>query len=211
MKSIARLLAHSACCLFAATVLNGQGITVLSTLELTPASAVPVAADSWVAFIFRTGDDAWAYRLETVTVLLQPEIGEVSSLSAVVSTRLSRLGQGRWLGPPVMGEGGRVSFDGQDVLLKSGTIYWLGLTAAQPLEQGAYQWSVGVGVGGVAMPGWVTRTAARSADGQEWQTILDRLQYAISVTPIPEPSPLVLLSLGGLFLLATRRPGGRRL
>jgi hypothetical protein len=91
--------------------------------------------------------------------------------------------------------------------LSANTVYFIVLTSATPVANGAYDWSYSSSSYNPS-GGWQAPVAGfavdnyQSSDGSNWNLLhlQDYAQFAITATPVPEPSALALGALGGLLL-----------
>jgi hypothetical protein len=202
---------------FAVVVLStqmaqAQGTLYFSNLGQPSAGSAPVGSDSWVAADIQTGTNAGGYLLNSVQLALADAMGNPSAFTVMLYAS----------GPPTgYYPGGRLgTLNGSldpvasgiytysptpNLSLSPHTVYWVVLTAGTPVADGAYEWSfTSIPIGGSG--GWIgTGTVLSSSDGLSWGTRISgaRAQFAMYATdlPVPEPSMLGLLALGGGFLV----------
>jgi hypothetical protein len=195
---------------------QAQGTLYVSNLGLTSSSSSPVGNDSWLAVDFRTGTNAAGYSLNSFQLALADASGNPSGFTAMLYTLggYANPGPGSSLGTlngslsPVTG-GIYTYSPASNLTLSRSATYFIVLTAATAVADGAYEWSVTSTHTFTLSGGWNgSADFFSSSDGSNWRQLGGPYpQFAIYATdlPVPEPSTLGLLALGGCFLLWRRR------
>ena len=189
-----------------------QGTTYVSTLGLTPTGSASVGSDSWLAMTFFTGTNSAGYSLDSIQLRMADALGNASGFSVMIYNN------GAWPGGVNPGTnlctlngsldpvttGVYTYTPTSSLALPPRTAYFIVLTAGTPVANGTYMWSVASPGAPSVSDGWGANLALRSSsDGSNWRfpTPYTFAQFAISGTPVPEPSTLGLLALGGLLLV----------
>jgi PEP-CTERM motif len=195
-------------------IAQAQGTTYVSTLGLPPTGSSSVGSDSWLAEYFRTGTNGAGYLLDSVQLALTNASGSPSGFTVMISnngtypsgaspgTNLCTLNGS--LNPIA---GGIYTYSPASTLtLSPRTDYFIVLTAGTTVAGGAYQWSVSSTDAPTLTGGWAGGgLLLHSSDSLLWVPIPGTYPlFAISATPVPEPSTLGLLALGSSFLLWRR-------
>jgi hypothetical protein len=219
-KRIVNAIGVCAIGLAAPQIVQAQGTTYLSNLNLTPTGSNPVGSDSWLAAGVYTGNNTGGYTLNSVQLALTGASGNPSGFSVMLYANDGNpFGEnpGSSLGTltgslnPVSGGVYTFTADSSITLLPS-TQYYIVLTAGTSIASGAYSWNY-TGTSSY-QPGdsWVASVTLSSNNGSvgSWyrlgaNAIYDFSQFAITATPVPEPSPKTLLGLGSILLLGFGR------
>lgn len=99
---------------------------------------------------------------------------------------------------PVTGE--IYTYTASDLILSPDTEYYVVLTATTPVASGAYSWSMEDSAPSTVNGGWSTSDYLISTSGGPvWEPTEATPEYALTATPVPEPSVLYLALTAGLF------------
>ena len=212
MKSFIILLAVA---LSAPQTIQAQGtVTYLSNLDQPSAGSRAVGSDSWLAMTFRTGTNSAGYSFDSIQMRMADALGNPSGFTAMIYGAAAVAGgapPGSSLGTlngsldPVAA-GIYTYSPASSLTLLPQTRYHVVLTAATLVADGAYEWSLADGNSYNPRDGWAGLAYVwTSSDGSQWRATSGYLQLAISGAPVPEPSALGLLALGGLLLVWHRQ------
>jgi hypothetical protein len=99
-----------------------------------------------------------------------------------------------------------------NITLSPSTYYFIVLTAGTAIANGAYEWSLAGTFSYNPSAGWGVlndegsiATFQSSQNGSSWIGHQGNLQFALTATPIPEPSSSLLILLGSGVLIYARR------
>lgn len=195
-----------------------QGTMFLSNLGEPSAGAVAVGADSWLADPFHTGNNNGGYRLDSIQLLMSDPVGNPNGFSVSIYDDANRIeGPGNFIGSlsgVAPTSAGIFTYIASNITLGPLNRYWLVITSGTPVANGSFSWNLASTSGFESSGSWKMRPYYydSSADGLIWiSNGHTPLQFALNATLIPEPSSLVLLCCGGLFLVACLlRPGAQR-
>lgn len=200
---------------FAPSLVQAQGTLYVSNLGQTPTGSVAIGSNFWIAQVFVTGTNSGGYMLNSVQLLIDAASGNPSGFSASVYN-FSGTGPGSNLGSLSGSDpsaGGVFSYTASGLTLSSSTVYFVVLTAATSVAQGAYNWSAGIQYTFGSNQWEIAPGYSSSSDGLTWTNYgrSDAFQLALYATPIPapEPSAEMLLGLGGALLLRFGRCKGK--
>jgi hypothetical protein len=192
-----------------------QGTVYLDNLGSPSTGSLAVGSDSWLAADFLTGNNVGGYVLDSIQFSMTAASGSPggftarlyrsSFLSDVPGTYLGTLN-----GSADPSASGIYTFTPPSSLtLVPGADYYIVLTAATTVANGAYEWSLSSGSSYNPAGGWsgFAGKLQTSNNGTSWPGIStdEYPQYAIYATPVAEPSVLGLFCLGGLGFLWHRR------
>jgi hypothetical protein len=209
MKKSIPLTIFLASVIFSPTFAQAQGTLQASNLGQTSAGGAAVGSDSWLAQPFGTGSNPSGYVLNSVQLFMDAGFGDPDGFSVSIYNRppglppLDRIGSLSGADPST---GGVFTYTGSDITLLPSTSYFVVVTSATPIAQGAYNWSAALGSGQISN-GWrIYPNDYYSADGLTWQfSRANIFQMAIYATPVPEPGQLGLITLSGLIFVWHRR------
>jgi hypothetical protein len=201
--------------------IQAQGvITYLSNLEQIPASSNPVGSDSWLAVDVFTGNNPGGYVLNSIQLGMTDASGNPSGFTAMLyasvnnpaSGPLPGSSLGALNGPANLSAAGIYNYTpASSLTLSASTDYFIVLTGATAVANGAYGWNFENAASYNPTDGWFARVAFVSSDGvSSWtrlgvSPLFDFSQLAVNATPIPEPIPLSLFLLGSCIFIYARR------
>ena len=207
--------------LCAPLLVRAQGTIYLSNLGQASAGSFAIGSNSWVAAGFETGANASGYLLNDIQLLMTDASGNPSNFTAMLYR-------------PAAGGSSQVALPGISLVTLNGSLnpvnagtytyipassftlspnyeYYIVLTAATAIANGAYEWSYAGAnsynpSGGWSSPGqygdyWTSSNGSIPS----WNSTANFPQFAIDATAIPEPSASWLLFLGsGVFYVCAR-------
>jgi len=193
---------------------EAQGTLYMSSLGLTSVGSASVASNSWVAVDFATGTNAGGYLLNSVQLALGDASGNPSGFTAIIYGN-GNYPAGANLGSNICTLSGSLEPVSAGIYTYSPTsilrlspleYYFVVLTAATPVADGVFAWSVTSTFPPTLSGGWYgDNVTPSSSDGLHWNGGVPRqyAQFAIYATdlPVPEPSELGLFALAGCLLL----------
>ena len=202
--------------LLAAQFIQAQGIIYVSNLAQPSSGSDAVGSDSWYADEFKTGTNVGGYTLDSIQLAMTNASGTPSGFVVMVYSAIVGAGvsPGSSLGTL---DGSNNPFtagiytyaSASTLTLSPSTYYFIVLTAGTTVATGAYEWifaNTGSFNSYNPSDGWIGEGPAYSSNGSSWSSISSAYpQFAITATPIPEPSSLALLGLGGLFFTRRRK------
>jgi hypothetical protein len=203
MKKVITIML-SAVGLFAAQPTQAQGTTYISNLGQASSGSRVLGSDAWITQSFGTGTNSGGYSLNSVQVLMDATSGSPTGFSISVyshdanDSRFPGSSLGSLSGPDPAG-GGIFSYSTVGISLLPSTTYYVVLTAATPVANGAYSWSFTSSLSANSSDGWSMAGGFRysSVDGLDWNRIAGPLfQLGVNATVVPEPSTCALVGLG---------------
>ena len=181
-------------------ITQAQGTTYLSNLSDPTITNVALGSDSWIAAGFGTGPNAGGYLLDSVQLLLGAASGNPAGFSVAIYSKSGNSPQnnlGNLIGADDPAAGGVYLYTASGLALSRSTPYYVVVTAATPVAQGAYSWAAASNPAPFNSFGWGGGVYDYSADGSTWNYFrVDFPQFAINATAVPEPSTLALAGLG---------------
>jgi hypothetical protein len=185
-----------------------QGTLYVSNLGQTPTDSAAIGSDSWIAQRFIMGVSPNGNSLNSIQLLMNAASGSpsnfvVSIYSSLGGVPASNLGNLTGSDPSA---GGIFTYTASGITLSASTIYFVVLTSATDIANGAYSWSAANGET-VGSSGIIDDVYFSSPDGLSWTGYArqDVFQMAIYATPVPEPSTYALAGLGLAILSFLRR------
>jgi hypothetical protein len=190
--------------LFAPSFVQAQGTLYVSNLGQTPTGSAAIASDAWIAQRIITGNNSSGYILNAIQLLMGAASGNPSGFNVSIYSSLSdepNNSLGNLVGSDPSA-GGIFTYTASGLTLSPSTVYFIVQTAATPMAQGAYDWSVADSFTQGSDVWTIDDFYFSSPDGTSWTEYVREnvFQMAIYATPVPEPSTLGLTALGGLLL-----------
>lgn len=191
-------------------------VTYLSSLSPTSTGSPSIGSDSWLAAGFYTGTNASGYMLNSIQLGMTDASGNPSGFAAMLYGQGDEVGAGlpgSSLGAldsslnPVTGDIFTYT-PTSNITLSPTTHYFVILTSGTPLADGVYNWSESIYPPSSSGAWSADNAVLHSGNGTSgWSPTpyLGIAQFAINAIPIPEPSVLGLLGLGGWCFLWHRR------
>lgn len=197
----------------AAQIAQAQGTSYLSNLSQASTGSYAIGSDAWIAIAFTTGNNADGYALNSVQLAMTDASGNPSDFTVMIYTSAGVGGPlpGSSLGtldgslnpvPP----GTYTYTDDSNIILSRNTFYFIVLTAGTTVANGAFDWSRASANSYNPSGGWSWAGYFNSNNGSSWSYAPSIFpQFAITATPVPEPSASWLLLLGVGFFLFVRK------
>jgi hypothetical protein len=196
---------------------QAQGTLEVSNLDQASIGSMGIGSDSWIAQTFVTGTNSEGYVLNSVQLLMDDsslspvgfsvsiysKTGDPHSMTLPGDSPESSLGS---LSGPDPAAGGVFTYNASDITLSPSTVYFVVVTAATPIAQGAYAWSAANAYTDTDDHWIIDDSYFGSANGSSWTFVgrQDVFQLGIYATAVPEPATLALLFLGGGALVLFR-------
>jgi hypothetical protein len=194
-------------------IMPAQGTLYLSNIGQPSDGSRVVGSDAWITQAFGTGTNVGGYNLNSIQLLMSAASGSPTGFSISVyshdanDSRFpgSSLGS---LGGPDPAAGEIFIYNTAGISLLPSTTYYVVLTAATPVADGAYSWTFTSSLSVNSGDGWSMAGGFRysSVDGLDWNRIAGPLfQFGVNATVVPEPATFALASLGLVCLSFCRR------
>jgi hypothetical protein len=189
---------------------SAQGTLQVSNIGQVSTGSAPIGSDVWIAQLFYTGNNSGGYDLDSIQLLMDATSGSPGGFSVSIyglnsnGSLLPGSNLGSLSGSDPAG-GGIFTYTASGLMLSPSTFYFVVLTTATPIAQGAYNWSA-VNSPTINNDWEIYQDYCYSPNGLGWRSNShqDVFQLAINATAIPEPSALSLLLLGGGVFLYVR-------
>jgi hypothetical protein len=198
--------------LAASQLIKAQGTTYMSNVGQPSTGSEAVGNDSWLAAGFETGTNSSGYIINSIQLGMLDATGNPSDLTVMLYVEsLGGNSPGRFLGTltgslsPTTAGAYTYTLPFNHTFVEEGD-YFIVLTSGTAVADGAYDWSLTGTSSYNRIGGWFNEPFLTSSDGSSWSRVAGIFpQFSITATPIPEPSVLGLLALGGLGFFWHRR------
>jgi hypothetical protein len=199
---------------------KAQGtMTYLSNLDQTSTGSEAVGSNSWVATDIMTGTHIGGYLLNSIQLAMTNTVGNPSGFTVMIYSAFISGGitpgssLGTLIGSSNPATIGTYTYTpASSIILSQDTPYFIVLTAGTAVANGAYEWSLAGANTYNPSNGWRAGGVYGSSDGLFWNSYAPGgPQFALTATPVPEPSASILILLGGGVLIYIRRKWKRRL
>jgi len=171
-----------------------------------------VGSDVWLAESFFTGTNLGGYDLTSVQLKTAPASGVPSGFSVAIyaddpkNFRYPGNHLGSLAGPDPEA-GGIFTYTASGISLSPSTYYFVVLTAATSVTNGAHAWSFADVSSYTSSGGWFLGPYHHSSpDGSLWNRVaVPDFQFGVEAAAVPEPSVSVLAGFGLSCLALWRR------
>jgi hypothetical protein len=217
VKSLIIIAAVQAVELFVTQLAPAQGTLYVSNLGQTPTGSISIGSDSWIAQEFELGfsNDQNIYTMYAIQLLMDAASGNPNGFSVSIyrdpmndlndapKQKVASLNGS--INPSTAGI--YTYTDSSGIAISPGTAYFVVVTAATPVSQGAYVWSASSGFTQTVNGYTISDDYYSSASGSSWTQTMreDVFQIGIYGTAVPEPSIISLFMLGSGVLIYVRR------
>ncbi len=211
-------IAISATLVWSAPRVQAQGaLTFVSSLDAPSAGTALVASDSWQAAPFWTGPNPGGYALDAVQLAMEPASGLPSDFTVEIYSAGNTVvppgadgpesSVGILAGPMDPSAGGSLTYTASGIVLSPSTGYFVVVTSATEVANGAFAWSFEKYAAPTTSGGWGGSEFyyCSSSNGLTWTLSHGDPQMAIMATDVPEPDPFVLMGLSGFLVFIGRR------
>jgi hypothetical protein len=197
-------------------ITQAQGTVYLSNLNQPSTYFRPVGSNSWFAAEFETGNNPGGYTLNSIQLAMTNAAGNPSGFTVMIYNGVS-IPSGAGIFRPGSSLGildgtadpstaGIYSYTGgSSLLLSPSTNYFIVVTAGTFFLMNAYKWSLADTSYYNSSGGFLEVSFYSSINGSSWNVQDAYPQFAINATPVPEPTPSLLLLFGsGIFVYVRR-------
>jgi len=193
-------------------IASAQSTLLVSNLDQTPTGSASIGSDAWIAQSINTWYNSQDYILNSIQLLLNAPSGSPSGFRvSLYSSKLNKdylpaSNLGSLEGSLNPSASGVFTYTASNITLSPNHTYFIVLTAATPVAQGAYSWS--------KLNGWtrgeygeIDPYYCSSDNGSSWTSNVrsGQFQLAIYATPVPEPGAYALFGFGLAALSFWRR------
>ena len=198
-------------------IIQAQGITYLSNLGQTATGDLSIGSDSWLAIPFIAGNNASGYTFNSIQLSMTDASGNPSDFTITLNAGYPNFispgsSLGTLNGSLNPATGGIYTYTmASSITLLPIRQYFIVITAGTAVATSAYGLNYADGFSYDQNGNWYAGnvaggTLSTSANGLSWQQdAFIGPQYAITATPVPEPSAEIFLGFGGVLLLGFGR------
>lgn len=183
---------------------RAQGTMYLSGLDTPATGTLPVGSDAWVATYFATGAAPAGYTLDSIQLAFEGVGGNPSGLKVMLWDFQNNQPIITLTGSDPSGAGVSI-YHASGFSLSPLSVYWFVVTSTTPISVGTFSWNHSSS-SPVGIELWHGGGYQTSSNGLVWtrDNPGGTPQFAVTATPIPEPSTFAFLSVGGFVLAAAR-------